>query len=192
MSKLSKAFLFERDQQIYDSRATGASPTEIAKRFDISVATVDTAIKRHIMQLNKTAILAYPEMLNLELGRLDKLQRAIWPYTQPRRQTLDDGTQVTLEPDLKAIDTVLRIQAQRTKLMGMEVTQIDILGHAQPDISSTLKGAKKLEAEIVTTEDEAKELIRLSIKSGIIDAVTGQALLDSGEIVEAEVVEDDN
>jgi hypothetical protein len=169
------------------------STTDIAKRFDIAVATVDTAIKRHISQLNRTAILSYPEVLQMELGRLDKLQRALWPLTQPRRQTMDDGTQITLEPDIKAVDATLRIMQQRAKLMGMDVTQIDLLSHdaAQAEIVSTLKGAKRLEAEEVTTEEEAKQLIALSIKAGIIDAPTGQALLDSGEIIEAEVVEDD-
>ncbi len=194
MSKLTKTFLHERDQQIYDSRATGMSTTDIAKRFDVAIATVDTAIKRHISQLNRTAILSYPEVLQMELGRLDKLQRALWPLTQPRRQTMDDGTQITLEPDIKAVDATLRIMQQRSKLMGMEIAPTDLLAAhdaAQSEIVSTLKGAKRLEAEEVTTEDEAKQLIALSIKAGIIDAPTGQALLDSGDIIEAEVIEDD-
>lgn len=191
MSKLTKQFLHERDQQIYDARATGMSSTDIAKRFDIAQSTVDTAIKRHIAQLNRTAVMAYPEVLQIELGRLDKLQRALWPLTQPRRQTLDDGSQVTLEPSPKAIDSVLRIMQQRAKLMGMEVTQIDLLQPASQEITSTLKGAKKLETGDVTAEEESKQLIELSIKAGIIDAATGQALLDSGDILEAEVVEDE-
>lgn len=192
MTKLSKAFLYERDQQIFDARATGMSSTEIAKRFDVTPATVDTAIRRHINQLNRTAVLAYPEVLAMELGRLDKLQRAIWPHTQPRRQTLDDGTQITLEPDLKAVETVLRIMQQRSKLMGMDVTQImDITPEPAP-IKSTLSGAKKLETgEEKTDEDEARALIELSIKAGILDETVGRAILESGEIIEAEVIEDE-
>ncbi len=193
MTKISKAFIHERDRQIYEARATGASPTDIAQKYGISTQTVNKAIQRHILQLNQSAVLAYPEILTIELARLDKLQRALWPLTQHRRQTLDDGTTIELQPDPKAVDTVLRIMQQRAKLMGMDITQIDLQTATKPTPAPTptLKGAPQRTNDQQTPEEEAKQLIELSIKAGILDSTTGQALLEADTIQDAEIVEDD-
>ena len=196
MTEISKAFIHERDEQIYAARAAGASTTELSKKFGMTLNAVNTAIRRHIDQLNRTAVLAYPEVLAMELDRLDKLQRAIWPLTQHRIVEMDDGTQIKVEPDMKAVDQTLRIMQARAKLMGLDVTQISLHstsegGMAQvPEPQHTLKGSERPEEIAETAEEESRALLELWAKSNMADEGFVRALLDDN-VIEAEVVEDE-
>ena len=122
----TREFLAERDMRIFKMRQAGTSVTEIARRFGVSTSSVSRSIQRQLEKMNREAILAYPEVLRLELERLDNLQQAIWPMTQHRRVVMDDGTEVQMEPDLKAIQQVLSIMDRRTKLLGMEKTNVNV------------------------------------------------------------------
>jgi len=122
----TKEFLNERDLRIFKMRQAGTSVTEIARRFGVSASSVSRSIERQLQKMNREAVLAYPEVLRLELERLDNLQQAIWPLTQHRRVVADDGTEIQVEPDLKAIQQVLSIMDRRTKLLGMEQTSVNI------------------------------------------------------------------
>ena len=70
--------------------------------------------------------MAYPDVLRMELERLDNLQAAIWPLTQHRKVKMDDGTEIQVEPDLKAIQQVLLIMDRRAKLLGMDQKNVNI------------------------------------------------------------------
>ena len=85
---LSREFLAERDLRIFKMRQAGVPSQEIAKRFGVSTSVVGKAIQRQLEKMNREALMAYPEVLRLELERLDSLQAAIWPMTQHRRVTL--------------------------------------------------------------------------------------------------------
>ena len=95
---ITREFLAERDVRIFKMKQAGVASQEIARRFGVSVATVGRSVNRQLEKLNSEALLAYPEVLRMELERLDQLQSAIWPMTQHRRVTLDDGTEVSVEP----------------------------------------------------------------------------------------------
>ena len=117
---LTREFLAERDLRIFKMRQAGVPSVEISKRFGVTTSVVNKAISRQLEKMNREALMAYPEVLRLELERLDALQAAIWPMTQHRRVTLDDGQEITVEPDMKAIQQVLSIMDRRSKLLGME------------------------------------------------------------------------
>ena len=123
---LTREFLAERDARIFKMRQAGMSASDIAKRFGVSVTVVQKAIQRQLEKLNRETLMAYPEVLRLELERLDALQSALWPMTQHRKVKLDDGTEVQVEPDMKAIQTVLSIMKQRSQLLGMEQNNVNI------------------------------------------------------------------
>ena len=97
---VTREFLAERDVRMFKMRQAGVASQEISRRFGVSSSAVSRAVNRQLEKLNAEALLAYPEVLRLELERLDSLQAAIWPMTQHRRVTLDDGTDVSVEPDL--------------------------------------------------------------------------------------------
>jgi hypothetical protein len=194
---LTREFLAERDLRIFKMRQAGVSIGEIARRFSITSAAVGTAVRRQLEKLNKEALMAYPEVLRMELERLDALQTAIWPLTQPRKQTLDDGTEIIAEPDLKAIQQVLSIMDRRSRLLGMEQNNVNIqmdIGGSAP-IRATLAGAiQTTAAEQFSPEAEAKKLLAIMGSSGVIskeyiDKLLGE-VKELSPIYDAEIVED--
>ena len=193
---LTREFLAERDVRIFKMRQAGVGIGEIARRFIVSSGTVGTAVRRQLEKLNKEALMAYPEVLRMELERLDALQTAIWPLTQPRKQTLDDGTEIIAEPDLKAIQQVLLIMDRRSKLLGMEQNNLNIqmdVGSSTP-IRATLHGAiPTTAAEQFSPEAEAKKLLALMGSSGVISREYVDKILDKipelDPIIDAEIID---
>jgi hypothetical protein len=203
---LTREFLAERDLRIFKMRQAGIPIAEIARRFNVGSSTVSASIRRQLGKLNQEALLAYPEVLQMELERLDALQSAIWPMTQHRKQRLDDGTEVSIEPDIKAVSTVLSILDRRAKLLGMEQTNVNV----QMDVRDTspmravLAGAPGVtESEKFDPEAEAKKILALMRDAGIMPESTVNELLGNipalsefnddiqdGEIVEEELTEE--
>lgn len=195
----TKEFLNERDMRIFKMRQAGTSVNEIARRFGISTQSVSRSIQRQLEKMNKEAILAYPEVLRMELERLDNLQQAIWPMTQHRRVVMDDGTEMQVEPDLKAIQQVLSIMDRRTKLLGMEQTNVNVNvdGNISSQIRATIAGQPgvTMPATGFDAESEARKLLELMAISGVLPEETVSSILrkhqeDEGLIIDAEVVSD--
>ena len=197
-NKLSREFLAERDARIFGLKKSGLSNQEIAKRFNMTAAAVAAATRRQLGRLNSEAFLSYPEVLRLELERLDELQKSVWPLTQFRREVLDDGSEVMLEPDQKAVSTVLGIMDRRAKLLGMNVerTEVSFSGLERSevvDVQSSLVGGKVVEVSGGDARDESLRLLELMSSSGVLDANVVNNILDnvnSSEVVEAEVVDE--
>jgi hypothetical protein len=213
-NRLSREFLAERDARIFGLKKSGLSNQEIARRFDMTAASVAAATRRQLGRLNSEAFLSYPEVLRLELERLDELQKGLWPLTQFRREVLDDGSEVMLEPDQNAVRTVLGIMDRRAKLLGMNVEravvelQMDGGGGDTIDVRSSLAGAAG--GEVLETGEAAKaeslQLLELMASSGVLDeGVVGDILssveerggleedrveLDDLDVVDAEIVDE--
>lgn len=178
---LTKEFLAERDLRIFKMRQAGVAPSEIGRRFSISTSAVNGAIRRQLEKLNREALMAYPEVLRMELERLDALQQSIWPLTQHRRVTLDDGTEVTVEPDLKAIQQVLGIMDRRSKLLGMEQTNVNLQVEQVEPQRAALAGAVNNQAiahDAFDPEKEARQLLELMGNAGVLPQDTIQQLLN--------------
>ena len=193
-NKLSREFLQERDARIFSLKKSGVSNQDIAKRFDMTAAAVAAATRRQLGRLNSEAWLSYPEVLRLELERLDEMQKSLWPLTQFRRETLDDGSEITVPPDKDAVRTVLGIMDRRAKLLGMNVerTEVAISGLEQRevvDVQSSLVGGRQ-EIVIDNSKDEALQLLELMSSSGVLDSKVVSEILDN--IDEEEEVDDVN
>ena len=197
---LTREFLAERDLRIFKMRQAGVPTAEIARRFGIGTSNVSNSIKRQLNKLSQEALLVYPEVLQMELELLDALQSAIWPLTQHRKQKMDDGTEVSIEPDIKAVSTVLSIIDRRAKLLGMEQTNVNVqmdVRDASP-LRAVLAGAPGVvQAEKFDSEAEAKKLLILMSDAGIMPRETIKELLgdlpalNDGEedIEDADIVE---
>lgn len=195
----TKEFLNERDMRIFKMRQAGTSVNEIARRFGISTSSVSRSIQRQLEKMNREAVLAYPEVLRMELERLDNLQQAIWPMTQHRRIVADDGTEIQVEPDLKAIQQVLSIMDRRTKLLGMEQTNVNVNvdGNVGQTIRATIAGQPgvTMPATGFDAESEARKLLELMAISGVLPEETVSSILrkhhgDDDLILDAEVISD--
>jgi hypothetical protein len=200
MTGQSLEFLAERDSKIFAMRRTGMGTSEIARRFGLSTAAVNAAVRRQLEKLNREALLAYPEVLRLELERLDSLQQAIWPLTQHRKVKMDDGTEVQLEPDLRAVAEVRSIMAARSRLLGMEQANLSItLEQPEPVARAVLAGSERAAAEVerFDAESEAKAMLRVMVEAGVVSGdLVGELFgvrgeLGSGEILDGEVVGDE-
>jgi transposase-like protein len=192
----TKEFLQERDMRIFKMRQAGTSTQEIARRFGISTGAVSKAVQRTLEKMNREVLMAYPEVLRMELERLDSLQQAIWPLTQHRRVTMDDGTEVNVEPDLKAIQQVLSIMDRRTKLLGMDQVnlnvQMDVQSKNNETIKATLAGSttSQIEVDAFNPETEARQLLEIMGISGVLPPETVKQILGTDDdVVDAEIVE---
>jgi len=195
---LSREFLAERDLRIFKMRQAGVAINEIARRFNMSSSSVNASIRRQLEKMNREALLAYPEVLRLELERLDALQQSIWPMTQHRRVTTEDGSEMNVEPDMKAIQQVLSIMDRRAKLLGMEQNNVNIqldVSNQQLPVRAALSGAEKdtVALSAFSPENEARKLLEIMGRSGVLPRETVNAILSDGkindEIIDAEVVE---
>ena len=192
---MTKEFLAERDSRIFKMRQAGVAVSEIAKRFSVSSKVVSLAVNRQLEKLNREDGLVYLDVLRMELERLDALQAALWPLTQFRKVTLDDGSEVQMEPDLKAVQQVLNVFDRRAKLLGMDQTKVNI----QTDISSsspiraTLAGQEGMPRELLQfdPESEARKLLSLMAISGVLPQETVDAMLGVHAIIDAEVIDDE-
>ena len=122
---------------------------------------------------------------------MDEMQKSLWPLTQYRRETLDDGSEVMLPPDKDAVRTVLGIMDRRAKLLGMNVerTEVAISGLEQRevvDVQSSLVGGQK-EIVIDNSKDEALQLLELMSSSGVLDSNVVTEILDNIDVGEEEV-----
>jgi hypothetical protein len=194
---LTREFLAERDLRIFKMRQAGVASNEIARRFGLSTGAVNSAIRRQLEKLNREALMAYPEVLRLELERLDALQQAIWPLTQHRKVTLDDGTEVTLEPDLRAVQQVLSVMDRRARLLGMEQTNINVMVETgEPLQRAVLAGSiqQALDKDAFSPETEARQLLEVMAAAGVIPEETARTLMGATalpEIVDAELIEEE-
>lgn len=197
---LTREFLAERDVRIFKMRQAGVPTAEIARRFGVTNGTVQSSIRRQLNKLSQEALLAYPEVLQMELERLDALQSAIWPLTQHRKVKMDDGTEVSMEPDMKAVATVLSIIDRRSRLLGMEQTNLNVsmdVRDTTQNVRAVLAGAPGVKTvEKFDAESEAKKLLAVMQQAGVLpeDLVKNlvgdmPALSDGEDIEDAELVE---
>lgn len=180
---LTREFLHERDVRIFKMKQAGVPSHEIGRRFGLSTQSVNAAVRRQLEKLNREALMAYPEVLRMELERLDSLQQSIWPMTQHRKVKLDDGSEVQVEPDLKAIQQVLAIMDRRSRLLGMEQTNVNLVVDKPEPQRAVLAGATENQAAKVDAfnpETEARQLLELMGSAGVLpDDIVKQLLAGS-------------
>jgi DNA-binding CsgD family transcriptional regulator len=194
---MNRELLAERDARIFALKKAGVSSREIAKRFDMTTSAISKAIQRQLEKLNQESRLNYVEVLRMELERLDALQASIWPMTQNRKQANPDGSEVTIEPDLKAVQQVLSVMDRRAKLLGMDRMNVNVSLGDSASVSGQVKialaGSEKSSSDIDihSPEEDARRLIALMTQAGILPSEELAAVASSsGVIIDAEEIMD--
>lgn len=130
-SKAQQAFTAERRAKAIRLKIEGHSYTEIAEKLGYSSrgsanSDVRRALEKHVIE-EGLAVEAWRE---LELARLDVLQRAIWPEA--------------MEGSPRAIETALKILDRRAKLLGLDsAIKLEVL-----TIDALDQQIQRLEAEL--------------------------------------------
>ena len=194
---MNHELLAERDARIFALKKAGVSSREIAKRFDMTTSAISKAIQRQLEKLNQESRLNYVEVLRMQLERLDALQASIWPMTQNTKQPNPDGSEVTIEPDLKAVQQVLSVMDRRAKLLGMDRMNVNVSLGDSASISGQVKialaGSEKSSSDIDihSPEEDARRLIALMTQAGILPSEELAAVASSsGVIIDAEEIMD--
>ena len=194
MAGENKEFLVARDARIYADAMRGIPTAKIAERFSISQQAVKNAVQRASQRAQQYAITALPQVLRMELERLDMLQAAIFPMTQARTVMID-GAPVQMEPDLKATAQVQSIMRDRAKLLGLEQTTLNVNVETE-HVKSTLHGATKaLNTDTHDPKAEAQQLIKVLMEAGAFSSEELKMIVAATEqkaIAESSAVQDDN
>lgn len=114
------------DIAILEYRKAGLSYRKIAEQMGCSVSTVYEAVKRAMAVVSETTAQQAKVIRDTELERLDELQVALWSKARgrPARGTPGDPNyQPAVEPDMKAVDRLLRIMERRAKLLGIDAPE---------------------------------------------------------------------
>lgn len=140
---------FDRDIKVLELRRSGLTFEEIAKEVGLSRNGVVMGYKR---AMKRALIRAGSEELrDIELDRLDRLQRAVWERA--------------MNADLPAVQTVLRIMEQRAKLLGLNApethkVEVSVLDPNTVDaevlrLAEMLKEANKAKGALPPAEDDS-------------------------------------
>jgi hypothetical protein len=132
----NKRDLVEKETTIIELRHEGYVWREIATMVDMSIAGVVKAYKR---ALTRHPIAAIEEHRELELDRLDNLQRTYW--------------QPAVAGNLRAADFVLRVIDKRAKLLGLDAplkVQAEVVTYDGSDLDREVERvARIIEASTV-------------------------------------------
>jgi hypothetical protein len=128
--------LVEKETTIIELRQEGYVWREIATMVDMSIAGVVKAYKR---ALTRHPVAAIEEHRELELDRLDNLQRTYW--------------QPAVNGNLRAADFVLRVIDKRAKLLGLDAplkVQAEVVTYDGSDLDREVERvARIIEASTV-------------------------------------------
>lgn len=126
----NKREMVEKETTIIELRHEGYVWREIATMVDMSIAGVVKAYKR---ALTRHPVAAIDEHRELELDRLDSLQRTYW--------------QPAVAGNLRAADFVLRVIDKRAKLLGLDAplkVQAEVVTYDGSDLDAEVERVARL------------------------------------------------
>ncbi len=113
-SKTSKRRIRARERELraLELRKAGLTYRQIGEQLGITRAGARAAVRRALKRLDEQIGETAREVLQLEMGRLDAIQVAVWPRA--------------LKGDYKAVDRVLRIMRLRADLLGLGQSRVQV------------------------------------------------------------------
>lgn len=186
--RLPESIISERDARIYEARKSGMSFRQIAAGMNISPSTAHDGYMRFIRKQRTFQDVDAKDALTLQLDQLNTLLSGLWPLTRPHTITNDDGDEIRVPPSMEAVDRVLKILTQISKLQGIDK---DVIQIENTKAGPSVGGEMAIEA---TPEHMAKELATQLIKNKIISGPMAEMiekmLAEQNEIIDGEVIEE--
>lgn len=111
----------ERRLKALEMRKAGANYREIGQALGIKKQCARRHVKKALDEINRQCAESAAELRQIELERLDRLQRAVWARA--------------VDGDLTAVKTVVdSIMKRRALLLGLDTTKFEFTG----DVSSNV------------------------------------------------------
>lgn len=121
---LTRAILRARAVEL---KIAGASEEQIAKQLGTSQKKVSALLDEATERMQEKFARDVEKARRIEISRLDMLQLALWPHAVGIKS--EDR-----KPDYAAVDRVLKIISERSKLRGLHVNHVEV------DAGSPLEG----------------------------------------------------
>lgn len=195
MAKLPEVVVVERDARMWEMKKSGLSYRQIAKALQVSESTAYRGCKRVSDRIVKQLAIDHGQELILDLQRIEGMIASFLPMTRVKKIQTPDGDEVEIPPSTDAANTVLKLMAQKAKLLNLEGnagTEINITQNniGSMPILNTAVDEHSLDVE-KTPEQEAKHLLDVMREAGVIDDEQLNSLLASNAVVvDAEVIEE--
>ena len=158
--------LVEKEITIIELRQEGYVWREIAVMVDMSIAGVSKAYKRALTRHPHATI---DEHRELELNRLDALQRTYW--------------QLAVNGNLRAAEFVLRVIDKRAKLLGLEAPlkiQAEVVTYDGSDLDREVERvARIIEASTIGGVATITELTDQSEPLGVEEQTSAEGTITS-------------
>lgn len=129
----------ERKKNALELRLAGASYRDIAQALNCSVGTATNDCKEALAEIPMQQA---DEMRTVELSRLDRLQRAVWPKA--------------VKGDLQAVDRAIKIIDRRAKLFGLDAPQQVQITASDIDLDAAVDKMLRV-AEMALEKENAAE-----------------------------------
>lgn len=100
----------ERERQAVSLRIAGATYAQIAERLGVTPPAVYKMVTKHLVEVAKHTADSAEQLRAIELQRLDALQAALWADA--------------MRGDEQKTDRVLKVMAQRAKLLGLNAPEL--------------------------------------------------------------------
>ncbi len=208
--KVPEQLVLERDATMWELRKRGLTYEQIGKAMEVSPKTAHRGVQRMGEKVLSRLAVDHVTQAALDLDRIDAMIRAIEALATGRAKvTNDDGEEITLPVSFEAQDRLMKLMAQRAKLLGLDGAKLEVNvtgipggggGQAAIGAAPQSGGQKEITTTEKTPKQEALELIKEFGKAKILDKeITNEILNRFGltekdvedDIVDAEIIEDE-
>ena len=121
--KSISAAIERRRQKVADGLLAGKTYRQMAKELRVALGTIAKDTKAIFEQWREDRAWKIEEWASLQVYRLDRMLHAIWPDV--------------LLGDLKAIDRALRIEQQRSDLLGTHAAKVIAIYDWQKEVAES-------------------------------------------------------
>ena len=94
------------EYKVVELRRSGWTYSRISQELGVGVAQVGLIVKNALLEIRKVTEESVEQLRQMELERLDEIQRALWPGVE--------------SGNLKSIDRMLKLMERRSKLLGLD------------------------------------------------------------------------
>ena len=172
----------ERRATVFELVKRSYAPREIAKKLGLSINLIYDDINTELYALRRSTVVNAEATRDLELERLDMIQKDLLPFCLNHLAPVRDGKKGETEmvgPDHKKIETLLKIMERRAKYLGLDMPDTHIqlsIPWEKLSIDQAARIAAGVDLKIIMAELENAP----------------RALPEStGHIIDAEVIDDD-